>query len=192
MVLGSAVLALAACAKSSAPNATCPRPEDCPPAATGELRAQPMREASQPVQRASACAVESGPLSADVRAKVERALVDERRAEAEYDALATAHGYGMPLSNIVRSERRHAVELEELLRVHGAPVPTRAEPAPPSAAASAREACAIGAASERKNIALYDELLASPLPADVRCVFERLRAMSLSRHLPAFERCSGR
>lgn len=76
--------------------------------------------------------------------------------------------------------------------MHGAPVPAIAPPAPQPTAADAREACARGGASERANIALYDELLASSLPDDVRCVFERLRAMSATLHLPAFERCARR
>ncbi len=129
IALVAALLRAAACTKSPrrAPGA----------AATAELHAQPMESGAQTVRP---CSYETGPLSAGTRAAIERALADERRAEAEYDALVGVHG---------------------------------AEP-------------------ERENIALYDELLASPLPDDVRCVFERLRAMSATRHLPAFGRCASR
>ena len=174
VVLVTAALLAAACAKS-------PREE---PGATATTEAS-----TQPVR---ACTFTSGPLDDRTRAAIERALRDERRAEAEYDALVAVHGASPPLTNVSASERRHAVELEQLLRMHDEPVPTVVPPAPQPTAADAREACAHGAASERANIALYDELLASPLPDDVRCVFERLRAMSATRHLPAFERCARR
>lgn len=181
IALVAALLLAAACTKS-------PRREPGA-AATAELHAQPVESGAQTVRP---CTYETGPLSAGTRAAIERALADERRAEAEYDALVRVHGAEPPLVNVVRSERRHAAELEQLLRMHGAPVPTSVAPEPRVTAADARAACAHGAESERENIALYDELLASPLPDDVRCVFERLRAMSATRHLPAFERCASR
>lgn len=123
---------------------------------------------------------------------MERALHDERRAEAEYAALDAAHGATTPFPRIVKAERRHAAELERVLAAHGETIPAPASTSPSAAAASAAEACKVGAASERANITLYGELLARPLPADVRCVFERLRSASADRHLPAFERCAAR
>jgi hypothetical protein len=51
-------------------------------------------------------------------------------------------------------------------------------------------ACAAGAAAERENIAMYDDLLRTDLPVDVRQVFSNNRSASLVNHLPAFERCS--
>jgi hypothetical protein len=55
--------------------------------------------------------------------------------------------------------------------------------------ATLAQACAAGVDAELANIALYDELLKGDLPADVRRVFENVRAASLNSHLPAFERC---
>lgn len=51
------------------------------------------------------------------------------------------------------------------------------------------DACAGGVAAELENIALYDGLLASPLPEDVAKVFTTLRTASLENHLPAFQKC---
>lgn len=177
MPLLAVALGFAACAKSSdpAPTAT---------TATAELRAHPMH--GGPHAMHATCALGSGAISEDASQAILRALADERRAEAEYATL----GSGRPLVHIARSEHQHAAELEALLRAHGAPVPPPSEVAPPPTTTSAREACALGIASERRNIALYDELLRAPLPADVRCVFERLRAMSAEHHLPAFQRCA--
>jgi hypothetical protein len=89
----------------------------------------------------------------------------------------------------VHAERRHAAALEGLLSTHGLPLPGSDAVTPP-AITSRTEACRFGVASERANIALYDELLAGTLPADVRCVFEHLRDASRLRHQPAFERCA--
>jgi len=199
--MGTAVLLSAACARTSDPGAACPRGENCP-AATAEVRAQPLRAGPQAVPPGPAqgrgaglgggpCTFASGTLPEGARAAIERALAEERRAEADYRALLASSGDAPPLRHIARAEARHAFELERLLLAHGATVP--ASPTPPSAAATAatrREACVEGASSERRNVALYDELLATPLPGDVRCVFERLRSASANRHLPAFERCA--
>lgn len=51
-------------------------------------------------------------------------------------------------------------------------------------------ACQAGVTGELENIALYDELLPGIGEAEVLEVFTPLRAASLERHLPAFERCS--
>lgn len=122
---------------------------------------------------------------------MEEALADERRAEQSYERLADEVG-PLPFRHLEEAEDRHATMLERLLAAHGHPTPEPRASASAPAAASRAEACALGAKSERDNIALYDGLLARDLPADVRCVFERLRAASRDRHLPAFERCAAR
>ena len=137
----------------------------------------------------AACPVDTAPLSEGARKAVERALADERRAEATYVALDAKLGGGSPLKRILHAEQRHAAALERLLTVRGLPLPGSEAIQPPSVT-SRVEACKLGAASERANIALYDELLTGTLPADVRCVFEHLRDASRLRHQPAFERCA--
>lgn len=137
------------------------------------------------------CPYGTGALAEDVRGGIARALADERRSEAAYVELANRVP-GPPFDHIARSEVRHAAELEGLLSAHGHPIPAASPQSPQVQADDARAACAFGVASEKQNIALYDELLSKPLPSDVRCVFEHLRAASATKHLPAFERCAAR
>jgi hypothetical protein len=59
-------------------------------------------------------------------------------------------------------------------------------------AATVKDACAASIVAEKKNVAIYDRLLAAgPLPDDVKRVFEHNRWASQEHHLPAFERCAG-
>lgn len=186
-----------ACSKANDSVPGCPRVEDCRVGGV-ELRAHDLRRGPHGMHaRAGAtvgpagCPLGSGSLSVDVRDRIARALADERRSEATYAVLAEQTSK-VPLERIARSEVRHASELERLLAAHGHPAPP-ASPEPARVdAEDARAACDIGVASEKRNIALYDELLSTSLPSDVRCVFERLRSASATHHLPAFERCAGR
>ncbi len=137
------------------------------------------------------CSMGSGPLADPVRDAVLRALEDERRADAAYTGVLAQFGPTMPFSRIERAEQRHSAALERLLVAHGVPIPAAkaAEPAPKYADVAA--ACAAGAAAEKANIALYDDLAKTAAPDDVKCVFDHLRGASLNRHLPVFESCSG-
>lgn len=141
-----------------------------------------------PGMQQMACDPGSGALTAETVGLIERALADERRAEATYQAIG---GAVLPFAQIERAERRHAAALESLLVSHGATVPEVAAPPPLDDAPSLSEACAIGVEAEIANIALYDELLKAELPADVSCVFKHLQAASRDRHIPAFTRCAG-
>ena len=194
------LLALAsACSRRSDPTVTCPGQDDCRPTSAAlrahELHRGPRgeRHGARPMAGPAGCTYGSGSLPDDVRDGIARALADERRSEATYAEVAKRVP-GFPFDRIARAEVRHAAELERLLSAHGHPVPP-VSPEPPQVRAETDDvgrACADGAASEKQNIALYDELLSKPLPPDVRCVFERLRAASATHHLPAFERCAAR
>ncbi len=140
-----------------------------------------------PGMQRMACDPGAGALTAETVGLIERALADERRAEATYQAIG---GAVLPFAQIERAERRHAAALEMLLSSHGATVPEASAPGPMGAAPSLSEACAMGVEAEKANIALYDELLAAELPADVSCVFKHLQAASRERHIPAFTRCA--
>ena len=138
-----------------------------------------------------ACPSSDAPLGDPARTAIERALADERAAEARYEAVTRSLGRVMPFRQLERAERRHARALEQLLVQHGVSVPP-----PPSAPSnvevkSLRDECALGVQAEKRNIALYDELMTSDLPPDVQCVFSHLRTASRERHLPALERCAG-
>jgi len=137
------------------------------------------------------CDLGSGPLDATSLSAVERALDDERRAEDRYRAAVAELGRSSPLARLERAEGRHSAVLERLLTSHGVAVPARRAAATEPAFGSVSGACLAGERTERENVALYDELLKGSVPDDVRCVFERLRAASKDRHLPALERCTG-
>lgn len=62
---------------------------------------------------------------------------------------------------------------------------------PPAVPRTFRECSQRAASLERENIAMYDRLLADVRDADVRAVFENLRAASKDHHLRAFERWAG-
>lgn len=138
------------------------------------------------------CSMGTGPLADPARDAVLRALEDERRAEAAYAGVLAQFGpTTLPFSRIERAEQRHSGALERLLTSHGVAIPAAkaAEPAPKYADVAA--ACAAGAAAEKANIALYDDLAKTTVPDDVKCVFDHLRGASLDRHLPVFQSCSG-
>jgi hypothetical protein len=138
-----------------------------------------------------ACDIGSGPLPEPARIAVERALADERVAEATYARLQEQIGATRPLSRIERAERRHSSALERLLVSHGHAVPPPGEAPPVPVVTDGAAACRVGATWERANVAMYDDMLRETLPDDVRCVFEHLRGASRDHHLPALERCSG-
>lgn len=120
----------------------------------------------------------------DLAAMLVYAMQDEQLALAEYRAIIAKMGAVRPFSNIVRAEESHVGYLEDLFAAHRVALPTAALPAPalPRDLAAALEA---GRQAEIDNIAMYDRFLARTLPADVRQVFEQLKAAS-QNHLRAF------
>jgi hypothetical protein len=52
------------------------------------------------------------------------------------------------------------------------------------------EACAAGVEAEIANAALYDQLFSLVDNPDIIQVFTSLQQASLTKHLPAFERCA--
>lgn len=120
-----------------------------------------------------------------------RAIQDEYRAEATYQAVIADFGQVQPFVNVLTAEERHSAAIGRLFTARGlvAPASTSTVATVPHFA-SVTAACAAGAVAERDNIAMYDDLLRTGLPADVRQVFSNNRSASLVNHLPAFERCS--
>jgi len=120
-----------------------------------------------------------------------RALQDEYHAETIYQGVVNDFGPVLPFSNILIAETRHSTAIGRLYASRGLPTPVSEwtiDRVPRFDSLPA--ACAAGAAAERENIAMYDELLAADLPLDVRQVFTNNRAASASSHLPAFESCA--
>lgn len=115
------------------------------------------------------------------------AIQDEYLARAEYEAIMERHGNIRPFSNIVRSEEQHIAWLEELFARHDLKVPVDASRDRVLVPVSLQEAFRTGVQAEVDNIAMYEAFLgkASALPADVRDVFEQLKAAS-ENHLRSF------
>jgi hypothetical protein len=146
----------------------------------------------------TACDSSSSPTSptrvatdAQLTATLARAIQDEYRAEAIYQGVLNDFGKAQPFANVQSAEERHSAAIGHLFTVRGlaVPVSTSTPTAVPHFATLAA-ACSAGAVAERENIAMYDDLLRSDLPADVRQVFSSNRSASVVNHLPAFERCS--
>jgi hypothetical protein len=119
------------------------------------------------------------------------ALQDERDGEAFYADVIAAHGSVRPFSNVIEAERRHAAFLAETLEKRGVSVPA-AKAGAKATFASIAQACEAALTFEKRNVALYDRLLAAgPFPQDVKEALEHNRMASQEHHIPAFERCSG-
>ncbi|MFG0274813.1 MAG: DUF3365 domain-containing protein [Phycisphaerales bacterium] len=126
------------------------------------------------------------------RSAVLEALDDERRAIAFYEAVMTVHGERRPFSNIVDAERRHAAVLLALcddLKID--PPADRWADARFDVPARFDDACDASAAAEVENVAMYGRIMLSTNDDRVLRIFERLRAASEERHLPAFRRHGG-
>ena len=121
---------------------------------------------------------------------LQRAVEEERHAEATYRNVITALGATRPFTNIANSEAQHVSALEQLAVDHQVDV-SQIAPAGEPSPATKQAACQLGVDAEKADIALYDELLPQVTDRpDVVAVFERLRAASQDKHLPAFERCN--
>jgi hypothetical protein len=128
-------------------------------------------------------------LDAPTVSAVRTALQDEYNASAVYVAVMNRFGRITPFVNIERAERQRASSLAALLSSRGLPVPDAAPREAAPSFSSVAAACSTAADAEIANIAMYDAMLATSLPADVRRVFENNRRASLENHLPAFQRC---
>jgi rubrerythrin len=126
-----------------------------------------------------------------LKSSLDRALDDERRAIAFYDAVLERHGERMPFSNIIEAERRHAGALmRQYERLGLEPPADRWSDHPFRVPDSFAEACDMSVVAEIRNVRMYDELIARVDDQQVVDVFDRLRTASQDRHLPAFERHS--
>ncbi len=145
-----------------------------------------------PEESAAASDLIAAGMTEEIVQMLEEAIQDEFHAEMIYQRVMADFGQVRPFSNIVNAEIRHASSLAILFTRYGLEVPEsrwNLENVPVFESVS--DACQAAAQAEIANIALYDEYLATPLPEDVRIVFENNRLASLDKHLPAFRRCGG-
>jgi hypothetical protein len=117
------------------------------------------------------------------------AIQDEYLARAEYEAIMERYGNVRPFSNIIRAEEQHIEWLKQLFAEYGLKLPVDTSRSRVVLPADLKTALQTGVQAEVDNIAMYEAFLgkaaASPLPANVRDVFERLKSAS-ENHLRAF------
>ncbi len=132
----------------------------------------------------------------DPRGPLEQALriglYDEWHALAVYEAVIRRYGPIRPFSNIVRSEAAHARALAGLMARYGFAPPVNDWAQKVALPDTLEGCCAEGVADEIENVAMYDDFLSYPMPADAVAVFTELKAASGTRHLPAFQRALAR
>jgi hypothetical protein len=131
-------------------------------------------------------------MNAEVHSALAEAIADEYRARTRCRATISAFGPVRPFVCIAEAEERHIAALVDLFQRRGFAVPPDVWQARARSAPSLRQACEHGATGELYNIAMYDCLLARPVPQDVRQVFARLQAASRDCYLPAFHHCLAR
>ena len=121
-----------------------------------------------------------------------KALDDEYKALATYQAVMEEYGSIRPFIMIARAEEQHIASLKAVYDKYGLAVPTSEWDGQVSAPASVQAACQTGVEAEIANAALYrDELLpAVSAYEDITLVFTNLMNASQEKHLGAFERCN--
>jgi hypothetical protein len=130
-------------------------------------------------------------LNDDVAIALNKALQDEYKAKANYEAVLEKFGPVRPFSMIIRAEEQHISSLKSIYDKYGIPVPEE-DVTNIVLPESLNEVCQMGVQAEIENAELYkNELL--PLVseyADIKLVFTNLMDASQYKHLPAFQRCA--
>jgi hypothetical protein len=133
----------------------------------------------------------AGDLSADEIEALTTALDDEYKAWATYDQIIADFGAVRPFTNIQKAEASHIAALETLFDRYGLDVPENEWEGNVASFDTLAEACQAGVDAEIANADLYDQLLSKEVDnADIVQVFTNLQQASLTKHLPAFERCA--
>ncbi len=153
---------------------------------TGESRGTSRRGAGR--REARRGGAPSGELTAAEAQALRTALLDEYAAEAYYAAILERFGPLRYIENIRRAEQRHAAALMELFTRYRLDPPARSAAHVPGVPNTLSESLAGAIEAEGRNAAMYDELLAQTRRAELRDVFESLRAASSQRHIPALSR----
>ena len=131
-------------------------------------------------------------LPAEVVNAIQAGIADEYNAYNLYQAVLDQFGPVRPFSNIQAAEAQHIAAWQRIFSQYAIPLPQvpTLEQKPQFATRSA--ACKAAINAEIANVKLYDNMLktVSPYPDIVRVV-TALRNASQTRHLPAFQRCTG-
>lgn len=118
------------------------------------------------------------------------ALDDEYKARTIYSRVIADLGAARPFTQIVRAEDSHIAALVNLFNRYGLAVPVNPYPGSVPTFDTLGAACAAGVQAEIDNAAVYDKIFSMVDNPDIIRVFTSLQQASLTKHLPAFERCA--
>jgi len=138
---------------------------------------------------ASAAGAALTPLSAAEEAALKEAILEEYGALNLYQQVTAQFGSIYPFAQIARAEQQHVNALVRQATKYGVEVPANPGLSSVPTFATVAEACQAGAAAEKADAALYDQLKPQVTHTDLIAVFNNLQKASLNSHLPAFETC---
>ncbi len=123
---------------------------------------------------------------------LEKAIDDEYKAYASYDAVLKKFGNVRPFIMIIRSEEQHISSLKALFDKYGLQIPNNNYTGNMVAPSTVTEACKLGVNAEIANANLYQDTLLPEVNKfdDIKSVFTTLMNVSKYRHLQAFQRCA--
>ena len=134
----------------------------------------------------------AGELTDAAKSALLKALDDEYKAQATYEAIISKLGSVRPFIMIIRAEEQHISSLKALLDKYGLTIPENPYTGKVTSPSTLTDACAAGVEAEIANASLYkDELL--PVVKDyedITVVFTNLMNASQQKHLVAFQQCA--
>lgn len=135
-----------------------------------------------------------GTLPSDVKLTLDTALDDEYKAYSTYQAIIDKLGSARPFSMIIDAEEAHIAQLKSLYSKYGETPITNQYLGKIVSPSTLIESCRAGVDAEVANGDLYETRLLPIVTEypDISQVFTNLMNASIQKHLPAFERCSGR
>lgn len=127
-----------------------------------------------------------------VKNALDRAILDEYKAYATYDAVLEKLGMTRPFSMIIRAEEQHISSLKSIYDKYGLEIPENIWVGTVDVPETLIAACQTGVDAEIANVKLYKEELLPVVKnySDITNVFTRLMDASETKHLPAFQRCN--
>lgn len=133
-----------------------------------------------------------GDLTEDAKSSLFKALDDEYKAQATYEAIIKKLGSIRPFIMIIRAEEQHISSLKSLFDKYGLIVPENPYTNKVVSPETLLDACTAGVSAELSNVSLYEETLLPTVSAyeDITLVFTNLMNASKEKHLPAFQRCA--
>lgn len=133
-------------------------------------------------------------LTAEAKLALDKALDDEYKAFSSYQAIIAKLGSSRPFSMIIGAEEQHIASLKALYTKYGVTPIENKYLGKINSPATLTAACLAGVEAEISNAKLYKEELLGLVVAypDITQVFTNLMDASQLKHLPAFQKCSGR